>query len=65
MKNGALQDWGLVEYLNAEDAEETVSRVDSYMIQGQPLRIQYCIPGVRAINIYMKILNDSVSWFIK
>ncbi|XP_063876953.1 ribonucleoprotein PTB-binding 1-like [Scylla paramamosain] len=58
MKNGALQDWGLVEFLEAEDAEETVYCLNNYKIRGHSIRVQYCVPGVRAINIYMKILND-------
>ncbi|XP_063601909.1 ribonucleoprotein PTB-binding 1-like [Penaeus indicus] len=58
MRNGALQDWGLVEFINAEDAEETQSSLHNYVLRGQRIRVQYCIPGVRAINIYMKILSD-------
>ncbi len=27
-------------------------------IEGQPVRIQYCIPGVHAINIYMSFVNN-------
>lgn len=60
MKNGALQDWGLVEFLEAEDAEETVACLNNFKIRGHSIRLQYCVPGVRAINIYMKILNDPV-----
>lgn len=58
MRNGALQDWGLVEYTSGEDAEETQNTLNNYQLRGHNLRVQYCIPGVRAINIYMKILND-------
>ncbi|XP_076068740.1 uncharacterized protein LOC143041033 [Oratosquilla oratoria] len=58
MKNGALQDWGLVEFMNPEDAEETQSHINNYRLKGSSIRVQYCIPGVRAINIYMKLLND-------
>lgn len=62
MRNGALQDWGLVEFLEAEDAEETQTSLNNHKLRGQNIRVQYCVPGVRAINIYMKILNDPVSW---
>ncbi|CAL4073764.1 unnamed protein product, partial [Meganyctiphanes norvegica] len=58
MKAGALQDWGLVEFNNPQEAEETQAALNKYKIKGQGIRVQYCIPGVRAINIYMKILNE-------
>ena len=61
MKQGAIQDWGLVEFISAEDAEETRNLLNGYQIKGQPIRVTYYVPGVRAINIYMKLITDSVS----
>ena len=32
--------------------------LESETIDGHPLRIQFCIPGVHAINIYMAFVNN-------
>ena len=57
MKNGVVQDWGLVEFFDAMEAEETQARIHGHRIGGQPIRVQYCLPGVNAINIYMSVVN--------
>jgi hypothetical protein len=57
MKNGMVQDWGLVEFFDAMEAEQTQALVHNTAIQGHPIRVQYCIPGVNAINIYMSVVN--------
>jgi hypothetical protein len=57
MKNGMVQDWGLVEFFDAMEAEQTQALVHNRTIHGQPIRVQYCIPGVNAINIYMSVVN--------
>lgn len=61
LKNGCPQDWGLVEYSNWEDAEAAQTSLNGYCLRGQKIRISYYIPGVRAINLYLKLLNDPVS----
>ena len=71
MKNGVIQPWGLVEFKTAEEAEETRERLDGAIIGGsdQPeadgekakqhrIRVQFCVPGMHAINIYMGFVND-------
>ena len=62
MKNGALLDWGLVEYINPAEAEETYKLVNNTLIQGHPVRIQYFVPGVRAVNIMIKLFQDTVNY---
>ncbi|KAK3909479.1 Ribonucleoprotein PTB-binding 1 [Frankliniella fusca] len=59
LKNGCPQDWGLVEYSSAEDAEAAQSSLNRYLLCGQPIRVSYYMPGVRAINLYLKLLNES------
>lgn len=59
--NGAIQNWGLVEFTSPEETEETRNLLNGFKLQGQPIRVSYYVPGVRAINIYMKLLNDPVS----
>ncbi|XP_068082305.1 ribonucleoprotein PTB-binding 1 [Anabrus simplex] len=59
LKNGCPQDWGLVEFNSSEDAEITQVNLNGYSLHGQNIRISYYIPGVRAINLYLKLLNDS------
>jgi hypothetical protein len=58
MKNGLVQDWGLVEFFDATEAEMTQARVHGHRINGHPIRVQFCIPGVNAINIYMSVVNS-------
>ncbi|KAF4525138.1 hypothetical protein B566_EDAN005080 [Ephemera danica] len=59
LKNGCPQDWGLVEFSCAEDAELSRSAVDNVQLRGHSFRTAFYIPGVRAINLYLKLLNDS------
>jgi len=63
MKNGILQNWGLVEFFDNQDAERTQQELDGYILNGSHIRVYYCIPGVNAINIYMSLVTaaDSVS----
>lgn len=58
LKNGCPLDWGLVEYSCADDAETAQVNLNSYKLRGRPMRVTYYIPGVRAINLYLKLLND-------
>ncbi len=59
MKNGVIQSWGLVEFTSAEDTEATLDRADgTELLPGQPIRVQFCTPGVRAISIYMDFVNN-------
>ena len=57
MRNGVLQDWGLVEFFDSMETEKTQQRLHGYSLQGNRIRVQYCIPGVNAINIYMSVVN--------
>lgn len=61
LRNGCPQDWGLVEFIGEEDAERTQMALDGYLLHGHRIRVSYYIPGVRAINLYLKLLNDGVS----
>jgi hypothetical protein len=57
MRNGVIQDWGLVEFFDSEEAEKTQEELNGYNLKGYNIRVHYCIPGVNAINIYMKVVN--------
>ena len=57
MKNGVIQNWGLVEFFDAESAEMTQQQVQGRDLQGYKMRVSFCIPGVNAINIYMAVVN--------
>ncbi|XP_071448312.1 ribonucleoprotein PTB-binding 1-like [Hetaerina americana] len=59
LKNGCPQDWGLVEFNSADDAENTQVALANFKLKGHPLRISYYIPGVRALNLYLTLLNES------
>jgi hypothetical protein len=63
MKNGVLQDWGLIEFFDHMDAERTQQEIDGYNLKGCNIRVLFCIPGVNAINIYMSLVTapDTVS----
>jgi RNA recognition motif-containing protein len=61
LKHGSPQDFGLVEYEKSDQAEKTVDMRQGFVFHGKKLTISYCIPGQRAINIYLKILQDPVS----
>ncbi|XP_050527162.1 ribonucleoprotein PTB-binding 1-like [Daktulosphaira vitifoliae] len=58
LKNGCPLDWGLVEYNSAEDAEKAQTELNGHILRGQKIRITYYIPGVRAINLFLKLLNE-------
>jgi len=58
MRNGVIQDWGLVEFFDSEEAEKTQEELNGYNLKGHKIRVHYCIPGVNAINIYMKVVNS-------
>lgn len=34
---------------------------DKVQLKGHNIRVSYYIPGVRAINLYLKLLNENVS----
>jgi len=57
-KNGVLQEWGLVEYNSAEEAETTMDALHDAMLDDTKIRVQYCIPNIHAINIYMSFVNN-------
>merc|ERR1719483_299166 len=57
MRNGVIQDWGLVEFFDSEEAEKTQEELNGYNLKGHNIRVHYCIPGVNVINIYMKVVN--------
>lgn len=59
MKNGVIQSWGLVEFKSSEEAETTLERLDGHeILPGERIRVQFCVPGVHAINIYMSFVNN-------
>ena len=55
---GVIQDWGLVEFFDPEDTEATQVKLNGSCIKGQPIRVQYCIPGVRAMEIHMDVSKE-------
>ena len=57
-KHGVLQNWGLVEFDTAEQAEATMEAVKGATLDEVPVRVQYCVPNVHAINIYMSFVNN-------
>ena len=57
MRNGVIQDWGLVEFFDSEEAEKTQEELNGYNLKGHNIRVHYCIPGVNAINIHIKVVN--------
>ena len=57
-KHGVLQDWGLVEYTSAEEAEATMETLRGARLDTEEVRVQYCIPNIHAINIYMNFVNN-------
>ena len=54
---GVVQDWGLVEFQSAADAEATQTRLNGAVLQGHRIRVHFCVPGVNAINIHMKTVH--------
>lgn len=57
-KHGVLQSWGLVEYNTPAEAEATVEAIVDATFEGQEVRVQYCVPNIHAINIYMSFVNN-------
>ena len=57
-KHGVLQNWGLVEFDTAQQAEATMEALRGATLDGHPVRVQYCVPNIHAINIYMSFVNN-------
>ena len=38
MRNGVIQDWGLVEFFDAQEAEQTQERMNGYNLGGRNIR---------------------------
>ena len=57
MRNGVLQEWGLVEFFDSMQAEQTQQKLNGFNIHGSRIKVQFCIPGVNAINIHMRVVN--------
>ena len=55
MPKGVIQDWGLVEFFDPADTEETQRKLNGHNLKGHNIRVHFCIPGVNAINIYMQV----------
>merc|ERR1712123_407060 len=61
LRNGVIQDWGLVEFFDSGEAELTQEEMNGHSLSpGHKIRVHYCIPGVNAINIYMKVVNAPI-----
>lgn len=56
MVRGVVQDWALVEFFESEDTEATQVKLNGRCIRGQPIRIQYCIPGVQAMKLHVEVI---------
>ena len=50
MRNGVLQDWGLVEFFDATEAESTQRQLNNYNLKGHKLRVQATISRVQWIR---------------
>ena len=46
------------EYNTAQEAEDTMETLKNAKLDDIPVRIQYCIPNIHAINIYMSFVNN-------
>ena len=57
-KNGVIQQWGLVEYNSADEAERTMDVLQDATLDDTKIRVQYCIPNIHAITIYMSFVNN-------
>lgn len=52
-------DWGLVEFNSWAEAERTWLRVNGAQVAGCRMRVSFCVPGVRAINLYLQKMNEA------
>ena len=39
MRNGVIQDWGLVEFFDSEEAEKTQEELNGYNLKGDNIQI--------------------------
>ena len=58
MPKGVIQDWGLVEFFDPNDSEETQRETNLTLFHDRRIRVHFCIPGVNAINIYMQVSQN-------
>ena len=58
MPKGVIQDWGLVEFFDPNDSEETQRETNLTLFHDRRIRVHFCIPGVNAINIYMQVFSS-------
>lgn len=61
-KDEKLIGFGLVEFARPTDAEETLERVQGYVLDSFKLTLRYCIPGQLAPEAYNKHLEFLVGF---
>ena len=60
MQNGKALGFGIVEYATADQAETAQFAVNGHTLQGTNIRVSFCIPGEKAIDIYNKMMTTVV-----
>ena len=55
MRNGVIQDWGLVEFFDAQEAEQTQERMNGYNLGGRNIRWE------NMVGIFITTLEGGLS----
>ena len=61
MQNGKALGFGIIEYATSDQAETAQIAVNGHTLQSTEIRVTFCIPGERAIDIYNKMMTTVVS----
>ena len=55
-----LNQWGLVEYKSASEAEVSEAAITPLRVRRNSVRVRYCTPGKRAVNLYQEMARSMV-----
>ncbi|CAC5399544.1 unnamed protein product [Mytilus coruscus] len=57
MKDNESLGYGIIEYKTYQEAQRSKNKLDNHEVQGQPIRLTYCIPGKPGIFLCSKIVS--------
>ncbi|VDI27861.1 Hypothetical predicted protein [Mytilus galloprovincialis] len=57
MKDNESLGYGIIEYKTYQEAQRSKDKLDNHVVQDQPIRLTYCIPGKPGIFLCSKIIS--------
>lgn len=61
MNDGESLGFGVIEYHTHEEAQKSKRELDSHVINGEPIRLSFCMPGKPGFCVCSRIQTKFVS----